>query len=139
MEAGDRAGLLDERTMRLAVGALALLHLGEGLWMLFAPASFFDTIGRYGLENTHYVGDLGAIVLAYGIALLIAVGRPGWRAPLLGLGALWYAFHSLNHLLDVGEARSDERGWADTILLALGAVLIGWLALVADRLDSLRR
>lgn len=139
MEAGHRDGLLGERTMRLLVGGLALFHLGEGLWMLFSPDSFFDAIGRYGLENTHYVGDLGAFVLAYGIALLIAVGRPGWRACLLAIGGLWYAFHALNHLLDVDEARSDARGWADTLLLALGAGLLGWLALVADRLDSLRR
>jgi hypothetical protein len=119
--------------MRLIVGVLAAFHVAEGLWMLLWPDTFFDVIGRYGLENTHYVGDVGAFVLAYGIALMIAVGRPSWRAPLLGLGALWYAFHALNHLLDIDEARSDARGIVDTALLALGAGALAWLAALADR------
>jgi hypothetical protein len=130
---------LDERTLRLAVGALAVFHLAEGLWMFLAPDSFFDTIGRYGLENSHYVGDVGSFVLAYGVALMIAVGRPSWRAPLLAVGALWYAFHAINHLFDVGEARSDERGIADTLLLALGAGLLAWLAAAADRAQAATR
>ena len=57
-------------------------------------------------------------MIAYGIALLLAVGRASWRAPLLYLGALWYAFHALNHIFDVGEAVSSARGWADTLLIA---------------------
>ena len=126
---------LDERTMRVVVAALAVFHVGEGLWMVFSPDSFFDVIGQYGLENTHYVGDVGAFVLAYGIALLIAVGRPSWRTPLLAVGALWYAFHALNHLFDIDEARSNGRGIADTVLLALGAAALAWLAAVSNRLE----
>ena len=124
---------IDERTLRLAVGALGVFHVFEGLWQLVAPASFFDKIGQYGLENTHYVGDVGAFVIAYGIALLLAVGRVSWRAPLLYLGALWYAFHAVNHVFDTGEAVSSARGWADTLLLLLGAALLAWLASVCDR------
>ncbi len=126
--------MLTDRTLRLAVGALAVFHLAEGLWMILAPASFFDAIGRYGPENTHYVGDVGAFVLAYGIALLLAVGRPSWRAPLLALGAAWYAVHAVNHLFDIDEARTAGRGIADTVLLALGAAALAWLAVAADRL-----
>ena len=54
------APVIDEPTLRLAVGALGVFHVFEGLWQLVAPASFFDKIGKYGLENTHYVGDVGA-------------------------------------------------------------------------------
>ena len=125
--------------MRITVGALAVFHTAEGLWMLLAPASFFDAIGRYGLENTHYVGDVGAFVLAYGVALLLCVGRPTWRAPLLAVGALWYAFHAFNHVFDIDEARSDARGIADAVLLLLGAGLMAWLSGVADRLSGPRQ
>jgi hypothetical protein len=126
---------MTERTMRLTVGALAAFHLVEGLWMLVAPGSFFDLIGRYGLENSHYVGDLGAFVLAYGFALVLAVGRPSWRAPLLAVGAAWHAVHAVNPVVDIGESRSSGRGIADTILLALGAGVLAWLASVATRLE----
>ena len=128
---------LHERTLRIAVGALGAFHIVEGLWQLLAPGSFYARIGTYGLENTHYVGDVGAFVLAFGIALVLAVGRPSWRAPLLYLGSLWYGFHAINHLFDVDEARSTARGAIDTILLALATGLLAWLASAADRLAQL--
>ncbi|MGH2954189.1 MAG: hypothetical protein ACRDK9_09240 [Solirubrobacterales bacterium] len=127
---------LDERTLRIAVIALGAFHLLEGGWQLLAPGSFFDEIGRYGVENTHYVGDVGAFTAGYGLALVLAAGRPSWWAPLLAVGALWYGLHALNHLFDIGEARSDARGAVDTILLAIGAGLLAWLAVTAERLRS---
>lgn len=110
-----------------------MFHVFEGTWQLVAPSSFFDKIGQYGIENTHYVGDVGTFVIAYGIVLLVAVGRASWRAPLLYLGAAWYAFHAFNHVFDTGEAVSSARGWADTILILVGAALLAWLASVCDR------
>ena len=125
--------VLTESTLRMTVGALGVFHVLEGLYMLLAPASFYSRIGTYGIENTHYVGDVGSFVLGFGVALLLAVGRPTWRTPILTVGALWYAFHALNHLVDIGEARSTARGVIDTLLLALGALLLAWLANVAQR------
>ena len=135
MEARGLPGgpILTEPTLRTTVGALGAFHIIEGLYMLLAPASFYARIGTYGLENTHYVGDVGSFVLAFGVALVLAVGRPSWRTPVLAVGALWYAFHALNHLFDIGEARSTARGVIDTVLLALGALLLAWLASVAQR------
>lgn len=129
---------IGERTLRAVLGFLALYHVVLGLMQLLAPGTFFDEIGNYGVENTHYVGDVGAFTLGFGIALGVAVGRPRWRAPLLWLGALWYGLHALNHAFDTGEARSAARGWADTLLLALGAVGAAWLARVAERLNDRR-
>lgn len=124
---------MNERTLRLTVGAVGALHVLLGLYQLLVPGSFFHRIGDYGAENTHYVGDVGSFVLAFGIALLIAVGRPSWRAPVLAVGALWYGLHALNHLFDIGEARSDARGALDTVLLVLGAGLLAWLASIVER------
>ena len=125
--------VLTESTLRTTIGALGVFHILEGLYMLFAPASFYARIGTYGVENTHYVGDAGSFVLAFGVALVLAVGRPSWRAPVLAVGALWYAFHAANHLFDIDEARSTARGVIDTLLLALGAGLLAWLANAAQR------
>jgi hypothetical protein len=52
------------------------------------------------------------------------------------LGALWYGFHAINHSFDTGEAKSEARGWSDTLLIALGAVVSGWLARVSERLGT---
>jgi hypothetical protein len=127
---------MTETTMRAVLAVIAAYHIVTGALALFAPDTFFDQIGHYGIENSHYVGDVGAFILAFGVAVAIAVVRPSWRVPILWLGALWYGFHAFNHLFDTGEARSEARGWADTILIALGAVLSGWLARVCERMQS---
>jgi hypothetical protein len=117
--------------MRAVLVPAAAFQIITGGLALFAPGSFFDEIGRYGIENSHYVGDVGAFTLASGIALAVCVVRPSWRAPILWTGAVWFALHALNHAFDTDEARSDARGWLDTALLALGAAGSAYLASVA--------
>jgi len=131
-----RAPRVTERGLRAILVVVAAYHVGTGLLALLAPDTFFNEIGHYGVENSHYVGDVGAFVLAYGVAVGIAVVRPSWRAPVLWLGALWYGLHALNHAFDTGEAKSEERGWGDTVALALGALVAAWLAGVSERLQG---
>ena len=128
---------MPERAMRAVLGVVAVYHVAMGALALLAPGTFFEEIGRYGVENSHYVGDVGAFFLAFGVAIGIAVVRPSWRPPLLWLGALWYGFHALNHAFDTDEASSEGRGWADTLLIAFGAVAAAWLARVSERLSRL--
>ena len=112
---------MSERALRGALVSLAIYPLAGGALALLAPAVFFDAVGRYGAENTHYIADNGSFTLAYGLFLVLALARRTWRTPILLLGAVWYAVHALNHVLDVPEARSSARGIADAALLALGA------------------
>jgi hypothetical protein len=129
---------MTEQSLRAVLAVIAAYHVITGALALFAPDTFFDVIGHYGVENSHYVGDVGAFTLGFGVALALAVTRPAWRAPILWLGALWYGFHALNHAFDTGEARSEARGWTDTLLIAFGAVASAWLARVSERLAPQR-
>lgn len=124
--------------MRLVLVLAGLANLAVGLLALIAPDTFFDQIGHYGVENSHYVGDNGAFTAAAGAGLLLAVRRPSWRAPLLWVGAIWFGLHALNHLFDVGQAKSDARGIFDTVSLGLIAVLTAFLARDAERLRDSR-
>jgi hypothetical protein len=125
---------MSERALRIVLGLIAAYHVVTGGLALLAPDTFFEDIGQYGVENSHYVGDVGAFMLAFGLALAIAVVRPAWRAPLLWLGALWYGIHAINHAFDTGEARSEGRGWGDTVAIAVGALISAWLARVSEKL-----
>jgi hypothetical protein len=125
---------MTERSLRVVLAITGAYLVASGLLALIAPDTFFDDIGRYGVENSHYVGDVGAFLAASGIGVLLSVNRPAWRAPLLWVGAVWFGLHALNHLFDVGEARSDARGILDTVLLALGGIGAAYLALVSERL-----
>lgn len=127
---------MTERPLQAVLGIIAIYHVAVGLLALVAPDTFFEQIGHYGIENSHYVGDVGAFMLAYGVAVAISVWRVSWRAPILWLGAIWYGFHALNHAFDTGEAKSEARGWSDTLLLAFGGVAAAWLARVSERLNA---
>ena len=124
--------------MRLVLILAGLANLAVGLLALIAPDTFFDQIGHYGVENSHYVGDNGSFTAAAGIGLLLAVNRPSWRAPLLYVGAIWFGLHALNHLFDIGEAKSDARGITDTVSLALIGVFSALTAREAERLRDSR-
>jgi hypothetical protein len=128
--------VISERALKSVLLVIAAWHVITGVMALIAPDTFFDQIGHYGIENSHYVGDVGAFMLAFGVAVGIAVVRPSWRAPILWLGALWYGFHAINHAFDAGEAKSEARGWSDTLLIAFGAVASAWLARVSERLNA---
>jgi hypothetical protein len=123
--------------MRAVLVVLGVTQVASGALALVVPDTFFDEIGRYGVENEHYVGDVGAFVLAFGIAVLVAAQRPSWRVPVLVLGALWYGLHAINHAFDVGEARSDARGIVDTLYIGLGAPLFAYLAWAAAKSQAL--
>jgi hypothetical protein len=124
---------VSESTLRLAIAVVAAVNLATGLFAAVAPGTFFEEVGPYGAENGHYVGDIGAFYLAAGAGLVVAVVRPSWRVPMLGMAAFWWALHALNHLGDIDEATSDGKGITDTLLIAAGAAAIGYLGWVASR------
>lgn len=127
---------MTERALQAVLGVAAAYQIVTGALALVAPGTFYDEIGRYGAENSHYVGDVGAFSLAAGIALAVSVVRPSWRVPILWTGAFWFGLHALNHAFDTGEARSDARGWVDTVLLALGAAGSAYLATFAAKMKE---
>ena len=128
---------MSERAMRIGLIFFGALNLVTGALLLFAPDYFFDHIGPYGVENEHYLGDAGAFYLAIGSGLLVAVRRPSWRVPLLFVSALWFGVHAINHLFDIGENnRSESRGIGDTVLIALGAAALAYMARAATRTEG---
>ena len=106
----------------LGVFAAVQLLLGLGLWL--TPEFFHDEIGPYGPRNDHYMGDLATWYLALGAATLVAVRRAGWRVPVLALAFIQYALHSINHLIDVGEADPGWLGPANLGSLVLTTLLL---------------
>lgn len=121
-----------ERALRpfLYVFAAAQLALGLGLWL--APKAFYDNVGPYGARNDHYMGDLATFYLALAVAAFVAARRPAWRVPVLGLAALQYALHSLNHLIDIGNAHPGWLGPANFAALLATTVLLVWMLRVAS-------
>jgi hypothetical protein len=109
---------------------LALFGAGQvvlGLLLWLTPGFFFDEIGPYGVRNDHYMGDLATWYLALGAAALVALRQASWRVPVLALAFIQYALHSLNHLIDIGDADPEWLGPANFVSLVLTTVLLAWM------------
>ncbi len=113
--------------MRALLIVFAAVQVLTGALLWLTPGFFHDEIGPYGARNDHYMGDLATWYLALGAAAFVAVRRVGWRVPVLALAFLQYALHSLNHLIDVGEADPGWLGPANFVSLLLATLLLGWM------------
>ncbi len=113
--------------MRWLLLAFALAQLILGLLLWLTPGFFYESIGPYGTRNDHYMGDLASWYLALGAVALVALRRESWRIPVLALAFVQYALHSVNHLIDVGEADPSWLGPANLVSLVLTTLLLAWM------------
>jgi hypothetical protein len=113
--------------MRILLIVFFVTQLVTGLLLWITPGFFHDEIGPFGPRNDHYMGDLATFYLALGAVGLISLRQVSWRVPVLAFSVIAYAFHSLNHLIDVSEADPSWVGPADLILISLSTLLLAWM------------
>jgi hypothetical protein len=116
-----RAGFVE-----VSLIVFGLYALTVGLFMLFFPGTFFDTLGTFGVRNDHYIFDNATFEVPQGLLLLAAVRRLSWRVPALAFATLHWALHSLSHIIDPHHVAGDLIGWLEagglvvtTVILAL--------------------
>jgi hypothetical protein len=112
------------RILPTAVGVLGAYELVLGLWMAVAPRSFFDQVAAFGAYPPHFIRDVSTWQIALGVALVVAVSKPSWRAPLLAFTALQTGLHAINHWIDVNAASKLSIGLFDAISLTVLTALI---------------
>jgi hypothetical protein len=100
-----RGGLVEVTLIVFGVYAL-----GIGLFMMFAPGLFFDTLGTFGVRNDHYIFDNATFEIPQGLLLLAAVRRVSWRVPALAFATAHWALHSLSHIIDPHHGAGDVIG-----------------------------
>jgi len=116
-----RAGFVEVTLIVFGLYALTI-----GLFMLFAPGAFFDTLGTFGVRNDHYIFDNATFEIPQGLMLLAAIRWPSWRVPALAFATLHWALHALSHIIDPHHGAGDLIGWLEagglvvtTVILAL--------------------
>ncbi len=124
-----------EARLKPLLAIIAAVQLASGLFMIVAPGSFFEQVGPYGTQNDHYIRDVATFTLALGLVALIAAWRPRWRVAAIAGAFFQYVLHSINHLVDIGEADPERLGPINFVALALGAGLLGWMLVAATRAD----
>jgi hypothetical protein len=131
--------LPSERVQRLFFLTLAVIHLGLGLWMIVSPHSFFLTIGAFDSYNRHYERDTATFYLAFALGSGVAAYRPLWRLPVLAMTTAQYAFHTINHAVDVNAANNAWAGPFDLISLGLATIQFAALLWLIGREATARR
>jgi len=124
--------------LRSALITLAAVQAVIGLLQAFAPGWFYEQAANFGPRADHMMRDVATYYLASALALVVAVGRPSWRTPVLFLVLVQYVLHALNHVLDIGDADPSWVGPVDAISLAIGAGLLLWCLRTSQRDDAAR-
>lgn len=114
-----RAGFVE-----VALIVFGLYALTVGLFMMFAPGAFFDTLGTFGVRNDHYILDNATFEVPQGLLLLAAVRRLSWRVPALAFAILHWALHSISHIIDPHHGAGDWIGWLEAGGLVVTTVIL---------------
>ena len=117
------------RTVLLALGALSV---STGVFIFFAPRTFYESIPGLDLMgpfSVHFIRDVGLAFLASGFALIWG----GWKRNRTAAtcGAVWPSMHALFHV-QIWGARGfplDEIFFFDLVTVMTTAALALWAAL----------
>jgi hypothetical protein len=128
--------------VELTLVVFGVYALGIGLFMLFFPGPFFDTLGTFGVRNDHYIFDNATFEIPQGLMLLAAVRRVSWRVPALAFATLHWALHAISHIVDPHHGAGDLIGWLEAGGLVVTTVILAVAlraAAAAQRSGAIRR
>lgn len=112
--------------VRVGMALICAYMLGIGVFAIVAPGVFYETLGPFGTRNDHYTIDGATFMVAFGIGALVAIRHESWRVPVVLMVLVQNAVHTVNHLVDIGEADPGWVGVFDFLVLLAGGVLLVW-------------
>ncbi len=120
-----------DRAITVIIGALAVVHAGNGLYMFFAPQTWFFTtpgVVDTGPFNHHLVQDVGSAYFMTAVAAAFAIATPALRFPLMALASVFVGLHAVIHVVDIAKGRCGDP--TDDILAVIIPALV-WLGVTA--------
>ena len=113
------------------VGFLGLVNAANGLFMFFAPQTWFFTtpgVVDTGPFNHHLVQDVGTAYFMTAIAAFWALRVPAYRFPLMAVASVFIGLHGVIHVVDIIEGRCGDP--TDDVLAVILPALL-WIAVTA--------
>lgn len=123
----------------IVLGIFALSNLFNGVWMLAAPAHWYENLPAavpdFGPLNEHFVRDIGCIFLLLGVGLGWAAFVPRWRVAALAAAAGFSVLHAVVHVIDTARGLVGPDHWTIDLpgVYVPAVVLVGLTWLVARR------
>ena len=128
--------MTNPRWMKILLGILGVLSLGNGIEMFFIPSTWFfrlvPGVPETGPFNAHLVADSGTFFIAVGVGLLIAGFDPRRHVAVVIVAAIANLFHSILHIYshEAGLLSLDHLGtevfgiYLPTLLLIAMAIVL---------------
>ena len=116
--------------MRLLFWLFGFTSAGNGLWMLASPARWYTDLPAgvpdTGPLNLHFVRDIGAAFLTFGVMFLVTASRAERHREVVLAAGLFYVLHAAIHVWDLVDGRLGGDHW----LIDLPGVFLPALILV---------
>jgi hypothetical protein len=94
---------------------LGLFNVANGLWMLGAPADWYEHLPAgvpdTGPLNLHFVRDIGAAFTTIGVAFCAAAPRAREHRAVVLAAGLFSVLHALVHVADLLAGRLPHDHW----------------------------
>lgn len=117
--------------MRALFWFFGVTSLGDGLWMLVSPESWYHGLPAgvpdTGPLNLHFVRDIGAAFTTIGLTLCVAAPAASRHRGVVLAAALFYGLHALVHVADLASGRLAADHW----LIDLPGVFVPAIVLAA--------
>ena len=104
--------------------AFAVYHLALAVFMAAAPHAFYKAIGPFGAFNAHYVRDVATFSARSASAWRSRSRAPPGACRCSRVTTVQFALHSVNHLLDIGDAHPALDGLLRLLLARRHTVLL---------------
>lgn len=114
---------------RIVAALLGLTGAANGVFMLAAPALWYDSVPglpHTGPFNAHFVSDIGVAYLVASAGLIARAWRPRYW-PAAVAGAAFMCGHAVIHVLDIMMERTGNVS-VDVWLVIAPALLAAWVA-----------
>jgi hypothetical protein len=112
--------------VRAVLVILAALQLTLGVWLTFAPQTFYDNVPTVDWDPPfaeHAFRDFGSASLGLGIVMAAAAIR--LERYLVGVALVAYAAFALPHMIfHLGHLRADEVGWSVVLGLTVSLMFV---------------
>ena len=117
---------------------LGLTNVANGVWMLVAPEAWYHDLPAgvpdTGPLNLHFVRDIGAAFLTFGIMFCATASQAHRRRDVVLAAAVFFVLHALIHVADLMSGRLPSDHWlvdlpgvfAPAILLVVLALPRWW-------------
>lgn len=117
-------------SMRAFFWIFGILGAANGLWMILSPSGWFyglpAAVPDTGPLNLHFVRDVGAAYLTFGIAFCFTAPDARRHRGVVLTAAAFYVLHALFHVFDLVTGRLGSHHW----LLDLPGVFLPAVILV---------